>query len=53
MHYYVYRMKKDGSELNYTKVETGSFETYAAALDAAQAIYERDPTYRVEVRYEK
>lgn len=50
--YAVYRMKKDGTEINYTRFSRRLFEFYAEALDFAQLIYEEDPRYKVEVRYE-
>lgn len=49
MNYAAYRMKKDGSERNYTLCGN-AFPTYSAALDDAQRIYEDDPSYMVEVR---
>jgi isopentenyldiphosphate isomerase len=47
--YTPYKMKRDGSERNYIRCG-GAFDTHEKALDAAQSIYENDPSYKVEVR---
>ena len=48
--YGVYRMLKTRAARNYERVPGLSFSTYELALDAAQEIYENDPSYKVEVR---
>jgi len=48
--YGVYRMLKTRAARNYERVLGLSFSTYELALDAAQEIYENDPSYKVEVR---
>jgi hypothetical protein len=45
----VYRIAKDGSELNYS-VCSDWFASYEHALDAAQSMYEKEWNYRYEVR---